>query len=200
MAGLSELGALLAPAMQSFNIFEVIESVGIIGAIFLGLKQSHRLQEEIHNRRRETTVDRMYQIRTLLIQEPDLHKIWDGGLEGEAIEGSDHRQFYLVKMLLHLNESLFLGMEEAENSKTRDYQKRVFEPWRENLKTDLSAPAFREIWVKNRIVRDSYDPSFQDVVNRIILEIEQGDIKPNKQALEHRKSMLEKILPFRRAA
>ena len=159
-------------------IFSGIEAVGIIGALWFTVSQQRKLQNEIRFQAHNTTVDRMYQIRTLLIEDPDLYHIWDGGIEGEALKNSEsHKYFYLVKMLLHMNESIFLEMLEKKIKKSaRD---ETFGPWRENLKTDLTAPKFRDVWTKNRIVRDSYDPQFAAEVNAIIQEIERGDVEEN---------------------
>ncbi len=155
----------------------LVESVGIMSALIFSVIQNRETLKEVRHQAHSDTIDKIYQIRTLMITDPDLHKVWDGGLEGNAIkEIGCHKQFYLVKMLLHMNESLYLRM---LDSKIKVENNNELGPWRENLKTDLSAPNFQKVWTENRIVRESYDDKFQIEVNKIIDEINCGNLKDN---------------------
>lgn len=156
-------------------IFGAIEGIGIIAALIYTAQQNLSLEKEMKLQAYNTTIDRIYQIRTLLINDPDLHKIWDGGLEGDTLKNINHKHFYLIKMVLHMNESLYLKIKKDRNNKNQD----LLHPFLENLKTDLTATKFREVWKNNRIVRESYDKSFQKEVNKIIQEVEVGNVGEN---------------------
>ncbi len=74
--------------------FSALEAVGIVGALLFTARQQRDLQNEIRFQAHNATVDRMYQIRTLLINDPDLYMIWDGGVEGEVLkEAGNHKYF-----------------------------------------------------------------------------------------------------------
>ena len=157
-------------------IFNIVETVGIISALVYTAKQNYSLEKEMKLQAYNTTVDRIHQIRTLLIQDPDLHKVWEGGIEGNVLKDiSCYKHFYLIKMILHMNESLYLKIQKDSNKKNQD----LLTPFRENLKTDLTATEFRRVWKNNRIVRESYDFDFRNEINLIIKEIEIGDIDKN---------------------
>ena len=153
-------------------IFSAIETIGIISALIYTAKQHLSLKKEMRLQAYNTTIDRIYQIRTLLINDPDLHKIWDGGVEGEALKDINYKHFYLVKMILHMNESLYLKITADANNRNQELLTLFFE----NLKTDLTATSFRKAWKNNRIIRESYDKSFQKEIDKIILEVESGKI------------------------
>ena len=157
-------------------ILSSISSIGIIGALIYTAKQNSSLEKEMKLQAYNTTIDRIYQIRTLLIQEDELHKVFHGGIEGDVLEEVDHKHFYLIKMILHMNESLYVKIKkDSKNDNSID----LLIPFLENLKTDLTATKFREVWKNNRIVRESYDKDFQLEVNKIIREIDDGNIGIN---------------------
>lgn len=121
--------------------------------------------------------DRMEHLRVLEIEHPELRSIWKGGLEDEALKQFDKpEQFYFAKMLFQANEALFLALND-ENIPT-DGKGFTLDGWRENFKTDLSAPMFRGTWTKWRIVRESYDLRFQEEVSKLICEIDTHGLKP----------------------
>ncbi|SMN01479.1 hypothetical protein SPONN_2525 [uncultured Candidatus Thioglobus sp.] len=162
--------------MNAELIFSAVETLGIVAALVYTAKQNFALRKEMKLQAYNATIDRIYQIRTLLINDPDLYKVWDGGIEGKVLETVNHKHFYLIKMILHMNESLYIKIKKEEsNDKNHD----LLAPFLENLRTDLTATQFREVWKNNRIVRESYDDDFQKEVNKIIQEIEAGHIKEN---------------------
>ena len=65
-------------------ILSSISSIGIIGALIYTAKQNSSLEKEMKLQAYNTTIDRIYQIRTLLIQEDELHKVFHGGIEGDV--------------------------------------------------------------------------------------------------------------------
>lgn len=157
--------------LDLFNtIFLAIQSIGIIAALFFTARQYKVFVREVKLQAYNQTVDRMYGIRTLLISDPDLHKLFDGGPEGDALkELENYKHFYLMKMILHMNQSLYLKIRDESPTNIKD--NRLYTPWRDNLKTDLTAPGARSIWENFEIVRNSYDVSFQEEVRSILTEV-----------------------------
>ncbi len=162
-------------SFDTFNVvFQAIQAIGIIGALFFAARQYAGLKKEVQLKAYNETVNRMYSIRTLLISDPHLHKLFDGGLEGEALKKMEcYKHFYLMKMIFHMNQSLYLQIE--EESPGHVSLNKHYGPWRNNLKGDLTAPIARSIWNDNAIVRDSFEESFQEEVASIIKEIESNN-------------------------
>jgi hypothetical protein len=151
-------------------LFVGTQAVVMVIALTLTVREYRNIKKENKYKAYNETVDRMYTIRQLLIQEPDLYKVFEKGPEGDALhalaeaEGFNHKYFYLVKMLLHMNESLFLRF--FEQGKLRS-DRNLYEPWLANLTADLSAPNVKKIWGVD-VVRDSFSPDFRETVDGLI--------------------------------
>ena len=169
---------------------EALQTLGIIGALlFSGLQaRSHQLQlkslQAQEKEQRNKSVysvfdkfsDRMIDLRKIQLMDEQVRKIWDGGLEGEALkEFVDEKHFYFAKMLFQVNEAYFIALMDNDlNTEEKGFR---YKPWRDNFKAELTAKNFRDIWSRHRIVRDSYSQGFRDEVNEIIAEIERGEHK-----------------------
>ena len=146
------------------TLFLGTQAIVMVTALTLTVREYGNVKRENRIKAYNETVDRMYSIRKLLIQEPDLHKLFEGSAEGDALQQIDHKHFYLVKMLLHMNESLFLRF--FEQGKVCS-DGNLYDPWRANLIADLSAPHVREIW-DVPVVQNSFSASFREEVERLI--------------------------------
>ncbi len=113
--------------------------------------------------------DRMFQIRLLQISNNIIPKIWDGGPEGKVQETVLPEHFYFAKILFQTNEAIFLALN--DQSIETEITKMDLEGWKNNFRTDLSAPIFSRIWTDFKHVRDSYSKDFQNVVDGILADI-----------------------------
>lgn len=144
--------------------FQLIQAAGIIGALMFTAVQYRALKKESGERAFRETVDRMNSIRALIISDGELHKLFDGGKEGDALTNLEcYKHYYLTKMILHMNESLYLFLvsESCQENSSR------YKAWENNLRVDLSSPIVQSVWA-NQIVQDAYHQSFQQKVNQFI--------------------------------
>jgi hypothetical protein len=142
------------------------QALVMVIALILTVREYSKIKRESRIKAYNETVDRMQSIRTLLIQERGLCNVFEGNHEGDVLQGLDHKHFYLVKMLLHINESLFLRFfESGKLRRDPDY----YDPWLANLQSDLSAPTVQKVW-EAQVVKDTFSDKFKKQVQDLIDE------------------------------
>lgn len=146
----------------------ILSALIIAGSVFYASRNLAHVERKTAYDFYDKFADRMFQIRLLQISNGIIPEIWEGGPEGEALGSIKAEHFYFAKMLLQANEAVFLALRDKQIQ--TNITRMDLDGWRQNFKTDLSAPTFARIWREFDHVRNSYSQDFQDEVERILIE------------------------------